>query len=77
MRGEMMLDKITLEERVFTLEQTVSELQRKVDGKPISVNWLQKLIGSISDEAAFLEVLEYGRAFRQADTSVGESHEQP
>ncbi|HBE47848.1 MAG TPA: transferase hexapeptide repeat containing protein, partial [Cyanobacteria bacterium UBA11369] len=30
-------------------------------------NWLDKLIGSISDESAFLEALEYGRAFRQAD----------
>jgi hypothetical protein len=34
------------------------------------------LIGSISDEAAFLEALEYGRAFRQADKPIDESDEQ-
>ena len=55
-----MLDE-TIEQRLITLEQAVSELQRKINSKPISENWLQKLIGSISDEAAFLEALEYGR----------------
>jgi hypothetical protein len=28
---------------------------------------MDKLIGSISDEAAFIEALDYGRSFRQAD----------
>lgn len=36
-------------------------------------NWLDKLIGSISDESAFLQALEYGRSFRQADKPVDES----
>ncbi|MDX2229128.1 MAG: hypothetical protein NW220_05805 [Leptolyngbyaceae cyanobacterium bins.349] len=71
-----MLDEPTLERRLITLEQAVSDLQRKVDSKSTPENWLQKFIGSISDEAAFLEALEYGRAFRQADQPVSESDEQ-
>lgn len=71
-----MLDETTLEQRLVTLEQAVSELQQKVDSKPISENWLQKLIGSISDEAAFLKALEYGHTFRQADKPTDEGNEQ-
>ncbi|AFZ15222.1 hypothetical protein Cri9333_4439 [Crinalium epipsammum PCC 9333] len=62
-----MLDKATLEQRLVTVEKAVSDLQHKFENKPTSENWLEKLIGSISDEAAFQEALEYGRAFRQAD----------
>lgn len=71
-----MLDETTLERRLVTLEQAVSDLQRKVDSKPVPENWLQKLTGSISDEAAFLEALEYGYTFRQADNPINESDEQ-
>jgi hypothetical protein len=62
-----MLDEITLERRLVTLEQTVSDLQQKFENKPVDNDWLQKLTGSISDESAFLEALEYGRSFRQSD----------
>lgn len=41
-----MLDETTLERRLVTLEQAVSDLQRKVDSTPTSENWLQKLIGN-------------------------------
>jgi hypothetical protein len=68
-----MLDETILEQRLVTLEQAVSDLQRKVESQP-SENWLKKLIGSISDEAAFLEALEYGRAFRQADKPIDEDN---
>ncbi|UBF29812.1 transferase hexapeptide repeat containing protein (plasmid) [Kovacikia minuta CCNUW1] len=71
-----MLDEITLERRLVTLEQAVSDLQQKIESKPTSENWLQKLVGSISDEAAFMEALEYGRTFRQADKPVDEGNEQ-
>lgn len=71
-----MLDETTLEQRLVTLEQAVSDLQLKFESKPNSENWLEKLIGSISDEAAFLEALEYGRAFRQADKPINEGDEQ-
>lgn len=52
-----MLDEINLERRLVTLEQAVSDLQQKIESKPRSENWLQKLIGSISDEAAFISTL--------------------
>lgn len=67
-----MLNDTTVEERLNSLEQAVSDLQRKVDTKPASEDWLQNLIGSVSDEAAFLKALEYGREFRQADHPLGE-----
>jgi hypothetical protein len=65
-----MLDTATLERRLITLEQVVFDLQHKFDSKPSSDNWLEGLIGSISDDSAFLEALEYGRAFRQSDRPI-------
>ncbi len=65
-----MLDLPTLERRLITIEQVVSDLQHKFDAKPNSENWLKSLIGSISDDSAFLEALEYGRAFRQSDKPI-------
>jgi hypothetical protein len=65
-----MLDETTLERRLVILEQEVSDLKQKLDSSPTPANWLQKLTGSISDEAAFLEVLDYGRTFRQADKAI-------
>nr|WP_226588289.1 transferase hexapeptide repeat containing protein [Microseira wollei] len=72
----MMLDEAILERRLATLEQEVADLKRKSESNSISGNWLDKLIGSISDESAFLEALEYGRAFRQADKPNDEGYEQ-
>ena len=65
-----MLDTATLEQRLITLEQVVSDLQHKVDSPPSTDNWLENLKGSISDDGAFLEALEYGRAFRQSDQPI-------
>ena len=62
-----MLDEATLERRLVALERAVADLQHQLDIRPTSDHWLEALIGSISDEAAFLEALEYGREFRQAD----------
>ncbi|MBO3459574.1 transferase hexapeptide repeat containing protein [Aetokthonos hydrillicola Thurmond2011] len=70
-----MLDETVIEQRLTTLEQAVSDLQRRAENKP-SENWLEQLIGSISDEAALLEALEYGRAFRQADKPTDEDSNQ-
>ncbi len=58
-----MLDEATIEQRLASLEQEVAQLKRKSDSN-ISNNWIDKLIGSISDEPAFLQALEYGRSFR-------------
>ena len=70
-----MLDEATLERRLATLEQEVNALKRKAATDDSSSNWLDKLIGSISDESAFLKALEYGRSFREADRPVDESDE--
>ncbi|WP_017661807.1 hypothetical protein [Baaleninema simplex] len=73
------LEQTVSELRLTQLEQAVSELQNKVDRKPNANNWVDNLIGSISDEEAFLEALEYGRNFRKTgkfeieeDNSVSE-----
>ncbi|CBN57041.1 hypothetical protein [Kamptonema sp. PCC 6506] len=68
-----MLNETTIEQRLVTLEQAVADLQSK--SQSTSENWLEKFTGSISDEAAFLEALEYGRAFRQADRPLDEGDE--
>ena len=71
-----MLDEALLERRLKIIEQEIADLKRKSESNSISGNWLDKLIGSISDESAFLEALEYGRAFRQADKPNDEGYEQ-
>ena len=53
-----MLDEVTIEQRLATLEKTVSDLKYKFENQPISENWLLKRIGSISDEAAFQDPLD-------------------
>jgi hypothetical protein len=73
-----MLDETLLEHRLTTLEQAVSDLQYKAEHQgEHQPNWLDKLIGSISDEEAFLEALEYGRAFRQSEPVMNEAEVQP
>jgi hypothetical protein len=70
-----MLDETTIEQRLATLEGEVANLKRQLERRSTSGNWLEKIIGSISDEAAFLEALEYGCSFRQADKPVDEISE--
>ena len=73
-----MLNETTLEKRVAILEQTVLDLQRKLEDRSDSTNsdnWLEALAGSISNEEVFLEALEYGRAYRQSDRPGDEADE--
>ncbi|MBE9195634.1 transferase hexapeptide repeat containing protein [Synechocystis sp. LEGE 06083] len=65
-----MSESATIEQRLTNLEQVVLELQNKVDSSDSHGNWLEKMVGSISDDAAFLEILEYGRMFRQSDELI-------
>ncbi len=62
-----MLDDTVVEQRLSSLERVIADLQCRLQGVHAAGNWLDKITGSISDETAFLEALEYGRAFRQAD----------
>jgi hypothetical protein len=62
-----MTNESAIEQRLANLESAVSELQRRINGAAPSEDWLEKVSGSVTDEEAFLEALEYGREFRQAD----------
>jgi hypothetical protein len=72
-----MLDEHVIEQRLAALERAVVDLQRQFPAHSVSGNWLEKVIGSISDETAFLEALEFGRAFRKADAPPDEPPGQP
>ncbi len=56
-----------LEERLAEVEAAMRHLQQRLDSQAPARDWLDRFIGSFKDEPAFEEVLEYGRAFRQAD----------
>jgi hypothetical protein len=56
-----------IEQRLAVVEAAVRELQRLTASGAPTPNWLERVAGSMKDEPAFEEVLEYGRAFRQAD----------
>jgi hypothetical protein len=62
-----MLDEAILERRLAIIKQEIANLKRQSESNSISSNWLDRLIGSISDKSAFQEALEYGIVFRQAD----------
>jgi hypothetical protein len=62
-----MAAEMTLEERVAALEEAVAALQQRLAGGPVAPDWLDKVVGSVTDDEVFAEILEYGRAFREAD----------
>jgi hypothetical protein len=64
-----------LEEEVTDLKQEIVNLKQKNIDRPAVGNWMDKLVGSISDEAAFLEALEYGSSVRQADRPLDDTDE--
>lgn len=72
-----MSDEAILEQRLAALERAVADLQRRLAGVPVASKWLEKVTGSISDEAAFREALEFGRAFRSADRPPDDPGESP
>ena len=72
-----MLDELQLEQRLTAMERAVADMQQRLALAPVSANWLDKVTGSISDEAGFLEALEFGRAFREADRPFDQLAGQP
>jgi hypothetical protein len=58
--------ELILEQRLVAVERAITEIQLQLAGGPASPNWLDEVTGSITDEAAFREALEFGRAFREA-----------
>jgi hypothetical protein len=73
----MMIDEAILEERLEALERAVSYLQHQLAVVRPSNHWIDQVKGSISDEAAFVEALEYGRTFRYSDRPADVPDDQP
>jgi hypothetical protein len=79
--SKTMFSKIKVEYRLAVLEEEVTDLKQEiVDLKQKNIdqptaNWMDKLVGSISDEGAFLEALEYGRSVRQSDRPLDDIDE--
>ncbi len=71
-----MQNEAMIEQRLVNLERTVAELQHRLSAIPTTANWLDKFAGSISDEQAFLQVLEYCKLERYADKPLDSSSEQ-
>ncbi len=61
------MDVSTIEARLRTLETTVAQIQRQLSVVPTSANWVDQVVGPVPDDEAFRKVLEYGRAWRNAD----------
>jgi hypothetical protein len=57
----------TLEQRMNVLEETVRELKESMNARKPTVDWLDRVIGSMKDEPAFDEVLAHGHAIREKD----------
>lgn len=61
----------TIEQRVTHLEAELERISRLVSISPTPAqtttepNWIDQLAGSITNEALFLEALEYGQQHRQ------------
>ncbi len=72
-----MLDETVLEHRLAAVERAIADLQRRLDSGPAPAHWLDKLAGSITDESAFREVLELGRAFRSVERPSDEVDTEP
>jgi hypothetical protein len=63
------------ERRLRAVEQAVAEIQRRLAEAPNPDNWLERVVGSVSDVEAFEEALKYGREFRYADRPADEGDE--
>jgi hypothetical protein len=66
-----MITTQTIEERVTHLEAELERISRLVSIEPTppqattEPNWIDRLAGSITNEALFLEALEYGKQHRK------------
>ncbi len=74
---DIMSSETILEQRLEAVERAIIDLRSRLAGGPASSNWLDEVTGSVTDEAAFREVLEIGRAFRSADRPVDDTDDQP
>ena len=61
----------SLRERVSALEQIVQKLQSRIAPGPRG-DWLDNVIGSVTDVDGFKEVLRLGREYRNSDRAADE-----
>lgn len=66
-----------VERRLEAVERAVAEIQRRLVGVPEPGNWLERVIGSISDVEAFDEALKLGRESRHSDRPADEDDAAP
>ena len=55
------------EDRLATLEAEVAQIKRQLGQERQPQNWLDRVLGSMTQYPEFQEVLRLGREFRQAD----------
>jgi len=70
----MIADEL-IEQRLLALESRVANLQVRLSKMAPATSWIDEITGSISDDEAFQEALEFGRAFRHADRPKDEADE--
>jgi hypothetical protein len=61
--------------RLEAVERAVAEIQGRLAKAGEPDNWLERVIGSISDVEAFEEALRYGREFRHSDRPADDDGE--
>jgi hypothetical protein len=74
---EVNTSQATIEQRLAAVEREVAELRSLIILTSPPADWLEKVTGSVTDEAAFREVLELGRSFRLADRPHEEGDDGP
>ncbi len=57
----------TVEQRLDAVESAVADLRTRLEQVASPPSWIERVTGSFKDEPAFDEVLDLGRALRQAD----------
>lgn len=58
--------KLSLEERVASVEATLADLQRQVEANSAQKSWLEQITGEFQDDPVFEEMLRYGREYRES-----------
>jgi hypothetical protein len=59
-----MTEDKSIEQRLAALEATMAELQKRLR-PPTSGNWVEGWISPVADEEAFLQAMEFARAYRK------------
>lgn len=60
----------SLEERMNALEEKVSQIVEKMEGRPFKPGWMNRVIGSFADCPEFDEVIRLGREFRKEMNAI-------